>query len=78
MLAGDDEASELVVSRVEVNVQGSLAHGVSASFSKSEAEPGEGVDVSLSAAASARVYILAVDKSVRLLAGGSSALTANG
>lgn len=41
-----------------------------------QAEPGEALQVAVAADGATRVYIMAVDKSVRLQAGASSELTA--
>eukprot|EP00238_Polyblepharides_amylifera_P013739 CAMPEP_0196598400 /NCGR_PEP_ID=MMETSP1081-20130531/94299_1 /TAXON_ID=36882 /ORGANISM="Pyramimonas amylifera, Strain CCMP720" /LENGTH=1477 /DNA_ID=CAMNT_0041924091 /DNA_START=147 /DNA_END=4580 /DNA_ORIENTATION=+ len=72
------ESGEMVVARAGLSATGSLMdHPVTAVFSETEAMPGADLEVQVAAASSARVYLLAVDKSVLLQSGGrSSALTA--
>jgi len=59
----------------EVTAAGVEGHEVAAAFSADAVMPGDAVSVTVSAEPGARAFLLAVDRSVRLL-GGSSALSA--
>jgi hypothetical protein len=65
--SGEEEEERLVAAHTTVVVAGAARYTVSAAFSTTEAAPGEAVAVQVSGAANARVYVLAVDKSVLLL-----------
>ncbi|XP_064609177.1 LOW QUALITY PROTEIN: CD109 antigen-like [Liolophura sinensis] len=65
------EDGEIVTDSISFNVEGLFANQVSVHFNKAKAEPGQDVDVIVSADANSVVNLLAVDQSVILLKSGN-------
>ncbi|XP_067949274.1 CD109 antigen-like [Watersipora subatra] len=67
-----DGSAELVADSLNFNVDGVFERNpVAVSYSKESAQPGESVDVQVTAVSGSMVGLLAVDQSVLLLAGGN-------
>ncbi|KAK3238016.1 hypothetical protein CYMTET_51942, partial [Cymbomonas tetramitiformis] len=67
----------MVADSLVIDAAAQLAHDVSVAFSATEAQPGDVLQVTASGAPGGRAFVLAVDRSVALQAGGSSELTSD-
>ncbi|KAK6186300.1 hypothetical protein SNE40_008365 [Patella caerulea] len=67
----DDKAHELLVDVYDVVISNGMKNKVSLSFSKPKERAGNNIDISVTCDANSEVFLLAVDKSVSLLAEGN-------